>query len=719
MMAEKVKKTPTTEQKTKRKKVLWATFWTTAISAVVAAGIAIPLVRASKALPAPTEILDSNSPILNIETPNGKVTPKYGEIDKKPSEPNKNKNISDSMEKFTAKYLYEQEYEASLWYQAVYNANKARLDEKVFALDSVEKIREKVKKELEDLKKQFQKQYGLEKKWEEKFKERLNSEEWGKSKNESEAIEHKLNLEIKKHAFRRFETEVNNDWTYKDLKDGIIANKDVFYEYKGKRVNIAKKGESIILPFAKENENYVLPANDSEEVNKDSKTSIKIPMFVTKSFVKEYKNANRFIAPWISKGQGILSEFSLSAHQDQKGSEKPWIVTKTEIINLLKFAAYDESDTTVKIKLGIDGLGEFKGFSTLIKSGNITSADEKQATNDKKLIKALSADKTNADKFGSKGFINLKQTISTSEPSVYLNMLSMISGDGEANKGVFKYKQKDDLFKKLKTELLKEFFLIEDFVNLESTYKAKLKGALEQEPKAENKSTEYDKEYGKHNSEIERIINDLDDKKFAKAFGNAFKTVFTSGNEKNKVDAIYKVGENFVTLNEKGILIQNLHKFDKEEEIKQLIVKDLTIKSKANYSPTFTTELFDLTKIFSDILNTSFQLNELLSQEKFKNYIKEQEYTPIDSDKAKKFNDDDIKAAQDYIKTIEISNQSTSIANKYKQIDDYIKNQINLGLVLDYKYDQTKNKYTISPHNIEANITDYLFNLIVKYVLGN
>lgn len=717
-MSEKIKKTKTTEQKAKRRKVLWGTFWATAISAALAAGISIPLVQASKALPLPTPILKPESLILTITLPDGtKQEIKYKELDKAPSLTNKNKNIFDSIEKNIAKYLYEKEYEASLWYQAVYNANKAKADEKTFALDSIDKVKEKIQKELNDLKKQYQKQYGLEKKWEEKFLEALSRPEWGSSKNESQALEHKVNIEINKHAYRRYRTEVNTDWTYNDLKNGIVANKDVYYEYNGKKVEIAKKGETIRLDFAVENKNYVLPSEDSIESQTNSQASIKIPMFVTKSFVKEFKNPERFIKPWIDKKQAILSEFSLSAHQDQTGAEKPWIVTKAEIINLLKFSSYVENDTQVKIKLAIDGLNGFKGFSTLIKDEQISNEDERIAKNDQRLIEYLSADKSNASKFGSKGFVNLKQAISSSEPSSYFTLLSILLGDATANnKGIYKYKEKNDLFKTLKTNLINALKGLDDFGKLESGFKEKLEAALIADPVTKSKTENYVEEFAKYNSEVEKLINNLEEKKFNKVFGDVFKEVFTNGNQNSKVDAVYKVGENFVSVTPKGILIQNLHKFETVEAVQKLIVKDLAIKSKANYKNTFTSELFDLGSIFSEILNSSYQIDDLLSQETFKNYLKEQKFTPVDSDKEKNFDDNDINGALSYIKTLEQTNKVSIVSKKYSQIKEFIKKQITDNLVKDFSVDKNTNKFKIEPHTTD-NIVGYIFNIIVKYVL--
>ncbi|WP_045433619.1 HinT-interacting membrane complex protein P80 [Metamycoplasma canadense] len=720
-MSDKIKKTKTTEQKAKRKKVLWGTFWGTAISAVLAAGISIPLVQASKALPAPTPTLKENSSIINIELPNGQnKNIQYGEIDKTPVLTNKNKHIFESIEKNIAKYLYEQEYEASLWYQAVYNANKSKADEKTFALDSIEQIKQKTQKELDDLKKQYQKQYGLEKKWEEKFLEALSKPQWGSSKKEEQALEYKVNIAINKDAYRRYRTEVNTDWTYDELKNGIVANKDVYYEYNGKKVEIAKKGQKIILDFAKENKNFVLPSDDSIEAKTNSKSSIKIPIFVTKSFVKEFKNPERFIKPWIDRKQAILSEFSLSAHQDSTGAEKPWVVTKKEIIDLLKFSSYDESKEKVKIKLAIDGLSEFKGFSSLIKD-QIQPEDEKHAKNDQRLIEYLSSDKTNASKFGSKGFVNSRQVISSNNPSSYLTLLSILLGDASEDKGIYKYAQKDDLFKNLKTKLIESLKKIPAFQKLEKSFSDKLIKALSEEPTDKNKTDKYVEEYAKYNDEVTKLINEFEEKEFAKLFGEAFRDTFSvnlnNGSTNYKINALYKVKENFVSVNSKGILIQNLHKFETVEAVQKLIVKDLAIKSKANYKNTFTNELFDLNNIFSDILNTSYQISDLLVQDNFKNYIKNQNFIPIDSDKEKKFDDNDISGALNYIKTLEQTNKTSIVNNKYQQLNEFIKKQVNENLVDDFEYDQASNKFTIKPHNKNKEIIPYLFDIIVKYVL--
>ncbi|PZV99969.1 HinT-interacting membrane complex protein P80 [Metamycoplasma auris] len=774
-MSEKMKKNKTTEQKTKRKRILWGAFWATAISAAIAAGIGIPLAQASKALPKPSPVRKDTSGLFTIDN-NGKITQiNYGDIDKNPVTQNKNKHTFEAIKSNISKFLYEKEYEASLKYQAIYNANKAKSDEKTFALDSWDQIKKKIQDEINDIKKQYQKQHGLEKKWEEKFLEELGTDKWGKSKNEKQALEYRINQEIEKVAYLGYKTEVNNDWTYEELKNGIIANKDVSYTINGKEIEIAKKGQKISLAdhFGfKENVHYVLPKEDSIEHSHDKKSEIKVPIFTTKSFVKEFKDPLRFIKPWLAEKQAILSEFMLSAKQDETGAEKPWKVNKDEIIKLLNFSAYETTTSTSsadkkqEIKLGIDRIKDFAGFSTLIKdqdnTSTITDQDEIKAKNDKLLIERVSSDTSNANKFGSKGFINLDQTISSSDPSTYLNLLSIVLGEPSVNgnKGIYKHTDKSNLFEDLKKNLVKaltESSEFKKFEKIDYTFSKELKEALNgngatssasspsrvtrslriREGRGDstssstttgtNTQTEIHK-YAKYNAKIKEIIEKLDDKKINDIFGVAFRDTFAmngsnggTGTKDYRISSIYKVGSNFVSVTEKGILVQNIHQFKSEEQIKNLIIKDLGIKSKANYKSTFTSELFDLSSIFSQITSSAeFQFSDLLSKENsdFTKYIKDKKFTPLDANKERSFNDQDLKDAKKYISTFEQTTKTSIVNTKFDQIKKFIKKQVEQNLYTDYKYDASKNMVTIECNSNQngKDATTYLFETVVNYV---
>ncbi|AXE60517.1 hypothetical protein DA803_00170 [[Mycoplasma] phocae] len=711
-MFRKNKKIETTEQKIKRKRILWGTFWGTALSAIVATGIAVPLLQAQRSLPKPSPILQEDSQILDIISPGNKnKVIKWGDVDKIHEKLNASKNISDGVESNLTKYLYEKEYEGSLWYEAVYNADKAKADEKTFALPSIDKVRQEETSKINDLEKKFQDQYGLEKLWREKFLERIASKEYGESKTKEAAIEFKVVERLNEHAFRRYKTEVNSDFSYSELKTGIIANKDVYYTYNGKRVDIAKKGETIRLSFAVEDENYVLPKEGDVEIKTNPKDEIKIPMFVTRSFIKELKNPSRFIAPWIQKKQSIISTLSLSAHPDFKDSKNPWTVTKEEVIKLLKFSAYPQKGDKVKLALGIDMLGGFEGLSSLLKNETVSADDELKAQNDKKLIEYVASDTKMADKYGSKGFEDITSHLRAADAKDYIPLLSLLLGDAEESKGIFKFKTDNDLFKNLKTNLVKVFG--DDkftYQGAEKTFKEVLNSQMTEK----NKSDNFVSEYAAYNDAIAKFINDMDEKVFAKSFGEAFRNSFGNTTNNYKVSTIIKVNNQYVLVGETGIQIQNLFKLDKEEVIKRLIKNDLAIKSKAKYSNSLVSELFNLTTIFDEILTKDYTVNDLLKQDEFKNYIKEQEYKTID-DKKKKFTDEDIEKALTYQKSLNETLKFALITDKANKIKEYITKQINSNVYADYKFDDKTGKFTLEPHK-NKDILDYLFNTIVDFI---
>ncbi|MBN0970611.1 HinT-interacting membrane complex protein P80 [Mycoplasma phocoeninasale] len=712
-MLRKNKKIETTEQKIKRKRILWGTFWGTALSAIVATGIAVPLLQAQKSLPKPSPILQENSPILDIISPGNKnKIISWGDVDKIHERLNASKNVSDGVESNLTKYLYEKEYEGSLWYEAVYNADKAKSDEKTFALPSVDKVRQEETSKINDLEKKFQDQYGLEKLWREKFLEQIATKEYGESKTKEAAIEFKVVQRLNEHAFRRYKTEVNSDFSYSELKNGIIANKDVYYTYNGERKDIAKKGETITLPFAIENENYVLPKEGDVEIKTNPKDEVKIPMFVTRSFIKELKNPSHFIAPWIQKKQSIISTLSLTAHPDFKDAKNPWVVTKEEVIKLLKFSAYPQKDNKVKIALGVDLLGGFEGLSTLLKKENISADDELKAQNDKKLIEYVASDAKMADKYGSKGFEDITSHLRAADAKDYIPLLSMLLGDANDNKGIFKFKSENNLFKNLKDNLIKLFG------NNTFTYNGQsktFKNILEMQSVEKSKSDNYVAEFAAYNDAIAKFINDMEDKTFAREFGEAFRNSFGDANNGYKVSTIIKTSEDqYVLVGETGIQIQNLFKLDSEAVIKRLIRNDLAIKSKAKYSNTLVSELFNLSTIFDEILTKDYTVNDLLKQDEFKNYIKQQEYKTID-DKTKKFTDDDIEKALSYQKSLNETLKFALINDKANKIKDYVTKQINSNVYSDYKFDSQSGKFTLEPHS-QKDILDYLFNTIVDFI---
>ena len=653
----------------------------------------------------------------------------YGDVKKLDNSINEKAHLASEMNKHLVEYLYEKEYEASLKYEAIYNANKIAANTKTFALDSVEKVREKITKEITELENKFKEQFSYQKKWEEKFKEEIAKDAYGKAKTKQEAIDYKVAQKMKDDAFRRYKFEINQDFTYNELKAGYItANSDVFYTYKGKKIQIAKKGDKIPLPFAKENQNYVLPPEDSPELSSNKKDTYKVHMFTTKSFDFGLKSIDRFIEAWAKLKQLITSEFKLAAKPD-KDRTKPWTVTKDELIKLFSFSAYRSSQTgKTLVDMGINRLAHFKGISSALQNldGVLKPEDIREALNDQTAIENISSSTTNAKKFGSEGFKSIEDRASNSDPSTYMSLLSTLISKATSEDKIFKPEVKDNLFNTLREKLL-EIFKSEDlelynFLKNSSNY-----GEVDS-------SSDYANKFAEYNARIKKVIERRFEKEksvIEKEAGEAFRDTFKFDTSSitdprlkkyldGQISSIIKVRNNYVYATSSGITIQNIFHLDKVDVIKSLIRRDLAIKSKANYTSEFNEPLLSLESMFNKLITSEFQLNDLLTNDPdFKKFIKEKKYKDL-SGNEKTFDDKTISDLIDYHKTLAGLAKSKLIDNKSKQIKDWMKKQIESHLNADFRRDYSKNKWYLAGHEDKMgkeNILPYLFKVIQDYLI--
>ena len=729
-MAKKVKVIRTTEQQVKRKKIILGTTWGIILTGLVTTGITIPVVQAHKALPKKTPLLRDSDVIFEMTLSDGSIYKlTYGDVKKLDNSINEKAHLASEMNKHLVEYLYEKEYEASLKYEAIYNANKIAANTKTFALDSVEKVREKITKEITELENKFKEQFSYQKKWEEKFKEEIAKDAYGKAKTKQEAIDYKVAQKMKDDAFRRYKFEINQDFTYNELKAGYItANSDVFYTYKGKKIQIAKKGDKIPLPFAKEGQNYVLPPEDSPELSSNKKDTYKVHMFTTKSFDFGYKSIDRFIEAWAKLKQLITSEFKLAAKPD-KDRTKPWTVTKDELIKLFSFSAYRSSQTgKTLVDMGINRLAHFKGISSALQNlnGVLKPEDIREALNDQTAIENISSSTTNAKKFGSEGFKSIEDRASNSDPSTYMSLLSTLISKATSEDKIFKPEVKDNLFNTLREKLL-EIFKSEDLELYNFLKNSANYGEVDS-------SSDYANKFAEYNARIKKVIERRFEKEksvIEKEAGEAFRDTFkfdtssiTDSRLKKYLDgqisSIIKVGNNYVYATSSGITIQNIFHLDKVDVIKSLIRRDLAIKSKANYTSEFNEPLLSLESMFNKLITSEFQLNDLLTNDPdFKKFIKEKKYKDL-SGNEKTFDDKTISDLIDYHKTLAGLAKSKLIDNKSKQIKDWMKKQIESHLNADFRRDYSKNKWYLAGHEDKMgkeNILPYLFKVIQDYLI--
>lgn len=729
-MAKKVKVIRTTEQQVKRKKIILGTTWGIILTGLVTTGITIPVVQAHKALPKKTPLLRDSDVIFEMTLSDGSIYKlTYGDVKKLDNSINEKAHLASEMNKHLVEYLYEKEYEASLKYEAIYNANKIAANTKTFALDSVEKVREKITKEITELENKFKEQFSYQKKWEEKFKEEIAKDAYGKAKTKQEAIDYKVAQKMKDDAFRRYKFEINQDFTYNELKAGYItANSDVFYTYKGKKIQIAKKGDKIPLPFAKENQNYVLPPEDSPELSSNKKDTYKVHMFTTKSFDFGLKSIDRFIEAWAKLKQLITSEFKLAAKPD-KDRTKPWTVTKDELIKLFSFSAYRSSQTgKTLVDMGINRLAHFKGISSALQNldGVLKPEDIREALNDQTAIENISSSTTNAKKFGSEGFKSIEDRASNSDPSTYMSLLSTLISKATSEDKIFKPEVKDNLFNTLREKLL-EIFKSEDLELYNFLKNSANYGEVDS-------SSDYANKFAEYNARIKKVIERRFEKEksvIEKEAGEAFRDTFKFDTSSitdprlkkyldGQISSIIKVGNNYVYATSSGITIQNIFHLDKVDVIKSLIRRDLAIKSKANYTSEFNEPLLSLESMFNKLITSEFQLNDLLTNDPdFKKFIKEKKYKDL-SGNEKTFDDKTISDLIDYHKTLAGLAKSKLIDNKSKQIKDWMKKQIESHLNADFRRDYSKNKWYLAGHEDKMgkeNILPYLFKVIKDYLI--
>ncbi|ACF07061.1 Uncharacterised protein [Metamycoplasma arthritidis] len=710
-MSAKQKKIKTTEQKAKTKKILWGSIWGVVLAGAVTSGITIPVAQAQKRIPSPSPDLSQSDVIFGVTGPDGKKQNlNYGDVSAITKNLALNSHITKEVEKHLVEYLYEKEYEASLKYEAIYNANKVSSKTKSFALKSVDTVRKEKDKEISDLEKRFQEQYGLTGDWQAKFKEEIAKANYGKANNKKEAIEYKVSEKLKEEAFRRYKMEVNKDWTYTELKNGYVtANSDVSYIYKGKKIQIAKKGEKIMLPFAVKDENFVLPPDDSPQLQINKPDEFKVPLYTTKSFIFEEKKPGKFFSDWTKQKQIITSTLSLSA-KPGSDKDKAWTVTKAEVIKLLKFAVYEKSKDKVTLEPGIDRLKSFKGISTLLKDTTPTEEDIRTAQNDRYAIENVSSSNKNAADYGSDGITNFQSLIAKKDAADYLPLTSILSGDADSSgKGIFKYEQKDTLWSELKTKLLA---LFEDDTTLKNLYS--------NNPIEKSKTDSYIDEYSKNNAKIEKFINDMDNAKFNKIAGEAFRDVFGksgSGDDQHKISTIIKSGDSYVFVNKNGIKVQNVYQIASEAILKRLIIRNLEIESKINYDNTgIKKALLNLSTMFDSFIgDQNYRINDLLKKDDFRSYLKTKKYTDQEGKKDIAITDAQINQAIAFENLLKTDRTNRLLKGKVNELQKYIKDQINSNLWADYKYDSTKGTFSLEPHT-GKDILSHLFDTISKMI---
>ncbi|ATO31125.1 hypothetical protein CO229_03430 [Mycoplasmopsis bovirhinis] len=345
-------------RKTKRNWINYTILGT--LAAMITAGITIPLVINTTKV----NYIEPHKGDKRAFVFNNKVNISVDDLTNKlkTSDSDYSKQFDDTYKKAIF-YMYEKEVLASKQYQEIFNGslNSNENANLSIELNSLEKIKDNQKKKINDLKNNLKTTYGYST-WENVFKERLLTDEYGKSTNEEDAVDHLTFKEVESTALRSTQVEVKTlslDYINKTAKKTIYkidANGNTVKGSNNEAVVLFNQGDKV-FPYFKEGVNYFIQPNNPT----------KATVFLTKSYITDlitvdqvvlnYFNNNNILIPNSVLLPGIANtdsrfRFNLSDSEAKK-----------KFINNLKYSVLKNSDSSISVSQNIDLLLGFKNPS--------------------------------------------------------------------------------------------------------------------------------------------------------------------------------------------------------------------------------------------------------------------------------------------------------------------------------------------------------------------
>ncbi|MBU4691150.1 HinT-interacting membrane complex protein P80 [Mycoplasma zalophi] len=676
------------------------------IAGILVSGITIPLVVAANRAKEDYPVLDKNSVVFKFKNKDGSISQiEYSDLKQAVDSVNEGKYVYSKVSDEIALYLYEQEYKASAWYEAIYNSNKVASKKKYFKLQSVKEIENNKARILDDLEQRLQTQFGFGK-WETEFKTELAKPEYGSSKNKADAVKHLVAQEIRRNAFGRFQTEINSDFTVSEVENGLTAEHDVYYMFynsqtqKEERVDLFKKGEVIrfgngekdlhFIHTSGNNQNVYIP---KDKLNTTDPGETKVYAFLTKSFLNDKKDAGIYINDWLATQPIIYSKLNLKMTQNQTAADLPFSFSKQELIKLLTFTDFNNGTDDSQIDLPINRINNFKGISNFVKGENLTDEETKQAINDSLLLNVLGS--ANDNTYGSEGFKSLSDIYSSEKPEFYLPYISIINNDS-----IYTPNEKNNFFTDLKTKIIEKIF------NNEQVYSSIIN-------KQATSWSESEKELAiNNNKKIADYINEMTD--FDSKMGNLLRDLFAQSDSDYKTNLVYKINENYAILNSTGLNLLTLSTVNSEETARKLILSDLSRKAN-DVSTTALKPPFNIDNMFKDLLTSDFITKKVLEDASFVEYLKTLKYKNYSTDEEQNFSDNDVEVAKKYSKIL-LEFQHLQILNgKSTEIKEYIDSLIDKNLSADYVF---KNGKWIVKNHGDKEFIKFIYPIFEKQING-
>lgn len=450
-------------------------------------------------------------------------------------------------------YLYEEEYEASKVFQKAWDSSKKEGEaSRNFIIDSLDEIRSKQRKSVEDKKRTFQKTFSVNN-WENEWKKELAKEELGKSASDEQAIEFLTLKAIQTQAFSRWTPKIEDGFTKYDIEERKAKDDIDTTDKNGNKIIVFPKGERIFKNMINtsntaakpEDVNGFLPNVLGQQVTESSKVSA----FITRSFIPQFIKADELIQTYLTRfGTAFnASEVIINVKQDITNASLPWTITKKDLLELLSYKVIEFSESkALKVKQNIELLLDFKGTQNTSQEGK----DE-----DNLLLNSINSNTNATNYLGARPLRNIFEVYKNEDASYANGYLT----------NVFSAIEKPNFFSELLSNIREAFFKDNKDIIM---------------PTSASLSNKTANEIEQLNLILEREINKKSDAEITQLAGGAFRDLFATSIEDKRVSTVYKIADNkYVFLSTKGIHYVLLNKIATVNDFKKLIAQQVQLKA--------------------------------------------------------------------------------------------------------------------------------------------
>ncbi|MFV8459510.1 HinT-interacting membrane complex protein P80 [Mycoplasma sp. 005V] len=647
----------------------------------IVAAIAIPLaINVTKVNY--KEAIDEKKPVVEYLGPDGKqlASTTAGTLQNlvNSKDVTATKEIDDFYHR-TIEYLYEQEYKASQEFQRIWNASllSGESVNNSIALKSLADIRKDVQAKIDDLKANLKKNYGFEN-WEKQFNEIIGKEEYGKSLNETQAVNFLVFKQIESEAQRRYQLEYKkqtmdyinrtaNTTIYKlDENGNQIKGED------GKPIILFNKGDKV-FPYFKQGVNYFVDPNNANNV-----TTLLTKSFVVETkivdnqvtIVKDLKSPTPFIQNYFNKNKIVLPTiYKLAGKTNKSDIYQPWVLSedkeKTTLANLLKYSVIAKENNGFEVKANMSillGMKTAQNYA-LQTQGQAATAYNNAISEYQTYLGALT--NTDASTLGTSGLTSVEELLNTSIdqglgvfataiygeniPSISLGTLTQIDKNSPVEPAMIAAYTKILEEAKKATTMQEAIAKVNEFNKVVDTVVANIKTA---------DMTTFFKQFYNWDFAVETVK------------GNA---------ASKKVPVILKVSDManaYVLLTDKDVLLARYDQITSLDNFKEFIAKDAQNYAAGNKT------YFNVTNKLSTKVTPENVIETLVKDQDFLTYIKTQDNQ---SNENKKYSDADVESIKTKVASVLVGKQTQQLLDLLKHVDTWVKAQFATGTSYNFE----------------------------------